>query len=206
MIESIRWLGHAGFCIEGPPTIYIDPYQLPPGAPPADLLLITHDHYDHYSAEDVKKIVHEGTTVVTTAEVARKLRGDVQTVKPGDKVTVKDIPVEVVPAYNVGKRFHPQRAGHVGFILTVGGQRIYHAGDTDVIPEMDDLQVDIALLPVGGKYTMTAGEAAEAVRRIKPRLAIPMHYGSIVGSIKDAQRFQQLCPTEVEVVILKPER
>ncbi len=206
MIESIHWLGHAGFRIDGPPTIYIDPYQLPPGAPPADLLLITHDHYDHYSPKDVKKIVHEGTTVVTTAEVARKLRGDVRTVKPGDEITVKTIPVEVVPAYNVGKRFHPQRAGHVGFILTVDGQRVYHAGDTDVIPEMDHLQVDIALLPVGGKYTMTADEATEAVRRIKPRVAIPMHYGSIVGSIKDAQRFQRLCPPGVEVVILQPEQ
>jgi len=203
MIEKIHWLGHAGFRIDGPPTIYIDPYQLPREAPPADLLLITHDHYDHYSPDDVKKVMHEGTAVITTAEVARKLRGDVQAVKPGDRITAKGVPLEVVPAYNVGKRFHPQRAEHLGFILTVGGQRIYHAGDTDLIPEMDDLEVDIALLPVGGTYTMTAQEAAEAVRRIKPRVAIPMHWGSIVGSVKDAQRFQQLCPPEVKVVILE---
>lgn len=206
MIENITWLGHAAFRIEGPPAIYIDPYELPDGVPPADLVLITHGHHDHYSPDDLRKIVHKGTAIVSTREVVRQVKGDAQAVRPGDKLTVKGIELEVVPAYNVGKKFHPDHAGHIGFIMTVAGQRIYHSGDTDVIPEMDGLRVDIALLPVGGKYTMTAEEAAQAVRRIKPRVAIPMHFGAIIGSLEDAQRFRQLCPPEVEVVILEKSR
>lgn len=203
MIENITWLGHAAFRIEGPPTIYIDPYELPEGVPPADLVLITHGHHDHYSPDDLAKIVHEGTTIVSTPEVVRQVKGKSQSVRVGDRLSVKGIDLEVVPAYNVGKHFHPGDAGNVGFIVTVGGQRIYHSGDTDVIPEMDGLQVDIALLPVGGKYTMTAEEAAQAVSRIRPRVAVPMHYGAIIGSLADAQRFKELCPKEVNVVLLE---
>jgi L-ascorbate metabolism protein UlaG (beta-lactamase superfamily) len=203
MIENITWLGHAAFRIDGPPTVYIDPFELPDGVPPTDLVLITHGHHDHYSPEDLAMIVQEGTLVVSTPEVVRQVKGKGQAVQAGDKLSVKGIALEVVPAYNLNKHFHPGQAGHVGFIVTVGGQRIYHSGDTDVIPEMDGLQVDIALLPVGGKYTMTAEEAAQAVRRIKPRVAIPMHYGAIVGTVADAQRFKKLCPPEVEVVILE---
>ena len=204
MIENIHWLGHASFRIDGEKTIYIDPWKLAKGAKKADLILITHDHYDHCSPEDVAKIAKDDTVIVTIAAAAPKLKGDVRIVKPGDSLTVAGIPIEAVPAYNVGKQFHPKEAGHVGFIVTVGGQRIYHAGDTDVIPEMDDIQADIALLPVGGTYTMTAEEAAQATNKIKPKVAVPMHYGTIVGSIEDAHRFRDLC--QVEVSILPQER
>ena len=204
MIENIHWLGHASFRIDAEKTIYIDPWKLAKGARKADLILITHDHYDHCSPEDVAKIAKDDTVVVTIAAAAPKLKGDVRIVKPGDSLTVAGIPIEAVPAYNVGKQFHPKEAGHVGFIVTVGGQRIYHAGDTDVIPEMDDIQADIALLPVGGTYTMTAEEAAQAANKIKPKVAVPMHYGTIVGSIEDAHRFRDLC--QVEVSILPQER
>jgi L-ascorbate metabolism protein UlaG (beta-lactamase superfamily) len=209
MIENIHWLGHAGFRIEDDKTIYIDPYQLKGKPPKADLILITHDHFDHFSPDDVAKVAKDDTVIVTIAAVAQKLKGDVRVVKPGDSLTVLDIPIEAVPAYNVnkfrspGEPFHPKESGHVGFILTVGGLRIYHTGDTDVISEMDDIEADIALLPVGGTYTMTADEAAQAANRIKPKVAIPMHHSAIVGSVKDAQRFCDLC--QMEVIILSQE-
>jgi L-ascorbate metabolism protein UlaG (beta-lactamase superfamily) len=209
MIEDIHWLGHASFRIENDKTIYIDPYELKGRPPEADLILITHDHFDHLSPKDVAKVAKEDTVIVTIAAAAQKLKGDVRVVKPGDSITVHGIPIETVPAYNVNKfrspgvHFHPKESGHVGFIVTVGGQRIYHAGDTDVIPEMDDIEADIALLPAGGTYTMTAEEAAQAANRIKPQVVIPMHWGTIVGDARDAQRFSDLC--DMEVVILSQE-
>ncbi len=204
MVENIHWLGHDSFRLEGEVTVYIDPWKLPPGSPKADVILITHDHYDHCSPEDVAKIQKPDTVIVTIPAAAKKLKGEVRTVKPGDKITVKGIEVEAVPAYNTDKPFHPKGAGHVGFIVTLGGKRIYHAGDTDFIPEMKGLKVDIALLPVSGTYVMTAEEAARAADAIKPEVAIPMHYGEIVGSERDAERFREL--TSVNVVILKPAR
>lgn len=210
MIGNIHWLGHDTFRIENDKTIYTDPYELKGKPPKADLILITHDHSDHCSPDDVAKIAKDGTVIVTIAAAAQKLKGDVRVVKPGESLVVQGIPIETVPAYNVSKfrspgvPFHPKESGHLGFIITVGEKRIYHAGDTDAIPEMDDIEADIALLPVGGTYTMTADEAAEAANRIKPRVAVPMHYNAIVGSGRDAQRFSDLC--QVEVVILSQER
>lgn len=202
VLKKIHWLGHDAFRIDADKVIYIDPYQLEAGEPKADIILITHDHFDHYSPDDVKKLLKAGTTVVSIAAVTKKVRGAaVETVKPGDKVTVQGVDIEAVPAYNVDKQFHPKSAGHVGFIITVDGVRIYHAGDTDFIPEMANFRVDIALLPVSGTYVMTAEEAVRAAGAIKPKLAIPMHYGAIVGGPSDAQRFAQACP--VETVILE---
>jgi len=203
MVENIHWLGHASFRIEDDVIIYVDPWQLSADTPKADIVLITHDHYDHCSPDDVSRIQKPDTTIVTIAAAARKLKGDVKTVKPGDKITVKGIEIEAVPAYNVNKPFHPKGAGHVGFIFTLKGQRIYHAGDTDFTPEMQNVKADIALLPVSGTYVMTADEAAKAADAIKPQVAIPMHYGAIVGSEADARRFKEL--TSVNVVILSEE-
>jgi L-ascorbate metabolism protein UlaG (beta-lactamase superfamily) len=212
MLEKIRWLGHDSFLFDAAQKIYIDPWQLPKGLPTADLVLITHEHGDHCSPDDVKKVQGPGTVILAPALAAKKLAGDVRVVQPGDQVTIQGILVEAVPAYNVNKfrqpgvPFHPKEARHVGYIVEVEGQRIYHAGDTDVIPEMDDVRADIALLPVSGTYVMTADEAAEAAKAIQPRVAIPMHIGrGVAGSPDDLERFRSLCPPEVQVVVLDQE-
>ncbi|MDI7275267.1 MAG: MBL fold metallo-hydrolase [Anaerolineae bacterium] len=192
MLKNIHWLGHASFRIGDDKTIYIDPWQLKEFQP-ADIILITHEHSDHCSPEDVRKLRGPSTTVIATGDCAAKLGGDVLVVKPGDKVTVQGIAVEAVPAYNLNKSYHPKESGWVGYVLTVDGIRIYHAGDTDHVPEMDALKVDVALLPVGGKYTMTASEAAAAANIMQPRVVVPMHWGGIVGSRQDAERFCAEC-------------
>ncbi len=209
LAQNIHWLGHDSFRFEeNNLQIYIDPYQLSE-APPADIILISHDHFDHCSPEDVAKIQKEATTIVTIAEAAKKLQGQIEIVKPGDKLTVKGVPIEVVPAYNLtkfrspGNPFHPKGAGHVGFIVTLGGLRVYHTGDSDVIPEMNTFSVDIALLPVSGTYVMTAEEAVEAARILKPRLAIPMHVGRGIGALDMSEQFQQAAPVPVEILPLE---
>ncbi len=204
MAAQIHWLGHDAFRLEGEKIVYIDPWKLPKGAPPANVILITHEHYDHCSPDDVARIRSPETVVAAPSAAAAQLQPPVTIVKPGDRLELNGVPVEVVPAYNIGKPFHPKQAGHVGYIVTLGGERIYHTGDTDPIPEMDGLQVDVALLPVSGKYVMDADQAAELAGRLRPKLAIPMHYGEIVGSEVDARRFQERCPVPVRV--LQPER
>jgi L-ascorbate metabolism protein UlaG (beta-lactamase superfamily) len=202
VVQSIRWLGHDGILIRGgDKVIVIDPFQLA-DCVPADVILISHDHYDHCSPEDVKKIQKDGTVIVTESDSAKKLSGNVEVVKPGDRITAAGIPVEAVPAYNTDKNFHPKSNGWLGFVVTVDGIRIYHAGDTDLIPEMDFLKADVALLPVSGTYVMTADEAVEAAKRINPKVAIPMHYGAIVGSVEDAQKFKDALEGICKVVVL----
>jgi L-ascorbate metabolism protein UlaG (beta-lactamase superfamily) len=207
MLENITWLGHDGFKIAASRTIYIDPYELLGELEPADVICITHNHYDHCSPEDVAKIQNENTIIVAAENCRGKVKGDVRFVKAGDKLTIDDLTIEAIPAYNVAsdrQQFHPREAGGVGFVLAVEDTTIYHAGDTDPIPEMDGLEVDIALLPVSGVYVATAEEAVEAANRIKPKTVIPMHYGAIVGSRADAERFEELWPGDV--VILEVER
>lgn len=202
VVKNIIWLGHDGFLIKGDgKVVVIDPFQVKQ-CEPADVILVTHEHYDHCSLEDIQKIQKASTVIVTESNSAKKLSGDVRVVRPGDKLTVSGIPIEAVPAYNTNKNFHPKQNGWLGFILTVDGVRIYHAGDTDLIPEMDSIKADIALLPVSGTYVMTAEEAVEAAKTIKPKLVIPMHYGAIVGSAEDARRFCDALADTCEVVLL----
>ncbi|GAB4223076.1 MAG: MBL fold metallo-hydrolase [Spirochaetales bacterium] len=202
MIEHVHWLGHDTFKIEGELVIYTDPYQLK-RKDTADLILITHEHFDHCSPEDVQKLAWKDTIVVAPADCASKLGGKVKTVKVGDEFTFGGVKIEAVPAYNVNKTFHPKQKGWVGYVITLGETRIYLAGDTDRIPEMKNLgKIDIALLPVSGTYVMTAREAAEAaLEDIQPGLAVPMHYGSIVGSEKDAEEFRRLLEGKIQVVV-----
>ena len=209
----ISWLGHDSFRIKNGKTIIIDPFKLKSVSEKADIVLVTHEHFDHFSIEDIKKVSSENTVVVAVSSCKRELAGlrvnEVKIVSPGETVTLDGVTVEAVPAYNLnkfrepGKVFHPKNDGKAGYIITTKGVRIYHAGDTDAIPEMKGLRADVALLPVSGTYVMTSDEAVEAAKMIGPKLAIPMHYGTIVGSERDAERFKQLATCSVQ--ILKPE-
>lgn len=206
MIENIKWLGHDTFKIVGEKVIYTDPFQITK-PDRADIILITHDHYDHFSPDDIKKLLKEDTVLVLPKDCSGKIQAKEIVVKPGDKINVEGIEIEVVPSYNTNKNFHPKEKGWVGYIFKVSGKRIYIAGDTDYIPEMKTFKdIDIALLPVSGTYVMTADEAVQAALDISPKLAIPMHYGSIVGSEKDAQYFAEKLKGKIETIILKPER
>ena len=211
LLESVDWLGHSGFRIRvGKAVVYIDPYRVPAGSPAADLILVTHGHYDHFSPQDVERLSARHTWLVGPAAVAERVSGRVHSIAPGetlDDEVVRGVHVRAVAAYNTSKRdpdgkpFHPRAAGWVGYDLNVRGERLYHSGDTDVIPEMDTVTgVDLALLPVSGVYVMTAQEAAEAARRIQPRLAVPMHWGGHIGSEQDARTFAERAPVRVRIM------
>ena len=204
MVKDIHWLGHDTFKIVGEKVIFTDPFKIRK-KDSADLILITHEHHDHCSPEDVRKIQGPETVIVATADCASKLSGNVRIVKPGDKINVAGINIEAVPSYNINKQFHTRDRGWVGYIFTVKGQRLYLAGDTDYIPEMKAFKVDVALLPVSGTYVMTADEAIRAALDIEPKIAIPMHYGSIIGSEKDAREFSDGLKGKIKVVILPEE-
>jgi L-ascorbate metabolism protein UlaG (beta-lactamase superfamily) len=201
MAEKVAWLGHDAFRIEASKTIYFDPYGIA-GGPKADLILVSHDHFDHCSPDDVAKVQKPGTVIVTEKNSAKKLSGDVRVIRPGDTADVEGVKVSGVPSYNTDKDFHPRKTGWLGFIVELDGVRIYHAGDTDFIPEMKDFKVDIALIPVSGTYVMTAEQAIKAALAMKPKLAIPMHYGAIVGDEKDALQFKKGLEGKIEVRIL----
>lgn len=204
-LDKIVWLGHDGFRIDGSKTIYFDPFKIA-STKEADIILVSHEHFDHCSPDDIARIQKDHTIVITEKDSAAKLSGDVRVVTPGEVVTVGEVKVATVPAYNIGKQFHPREKGWLGFIVEMDGVRVYHAGDTDFIPEMKDIQVDVALLPVSGTYVMTADEAVQAARAIRPRAVIPMHYGEIVGDGKDAESFKQALSDEMQVVLLEPQK
>lgn len=200
----ISWLGHAGFVLEhGESRVYIDPYQIGRGREDATHILVTHDHYDHLSIPDVDSITTEGTFIVGPPDCREKL-GDVtgqkRSAAPGKTLELGEVTIETVPAYNVGKKFHPKDEQWVGYVVEIGGVRVYHSGDTDLIPEMGDVRCDVALLPVSGTYVMTSDEAAEATKRIKPQLAIPMHWGSFIGDRTDAEAFKKKAACRVEIL------
>ncbi|MEM5829526.1 MAG: MBL fold metallo-hydrolase [Candidatus Aenigmatarchaeota archaeon] len=199
---KIEWLGHASFKISDKLKIYIDPFEIAEEEK-ADLIFITHEHYDHCSLKDIKKLVKDDTIVIATEDCIAKLRDfKVFPVLPGKSYEVKGINFYTIPAYNLGKAFHTRASNWVGYVIEIEGIKIYHAGDTDFVPEMRELKaIEIALVPIGGTYTMDAEEAAKAVNYFKPKVAVPMHYGKIVGSERDAERFKQLVK-EVKVEIL----
>ena len=205
---DIELFNHASVMIKNKKTIYIDPFQLADGhhLERADIVLITHAHYDHCSPSDIGLVSDENTVVITVPDAQSKLSNlkvkGVTIIEPGKTIKVNDEKITAVPAYNINKQFHPKENGWVGFIIEMNGVRVYHAGDTDLIPEMKDIETDIAFLPVGGTYTMSAMEAAQATKTFKKcRIAIPMHYGTIVGSGSDAETFKENAGCEVKLLM-----
>ena len=207
MVVTVKWLGHASFQIKADgKNIYVDPYE-GEYREKADLVLITHSHFDHCDTSKIKKIVRDDTVIICPSDCASKIKGNVRVIEPGGKYGVENITVEAVHAYNYkrfrspGNPFHPKGAG-VGYVITIDGKRIYHAGDTDFIPEMKNLKnISVALLPSGGTYTMDNSEAAEAALAIKPEVAIPMHRWS--SSPEEFKRKVENS-SDIKVVILEP--
>ena len=209
VINRIHWLGHASFRINGPPhddgtVVYIDPWRLPPDSPPADLILVSHDYHDHCSIHDIDLISDNDTVIIANRRAATQIGPMAQPIEPWrGGITVKDVFIRAVPAYTLNKAYHAREFGGLGFLISMMKYDIYFAGDTDLIPEMEKIGCDIALLPVGGAFTMNSDEAAEAVRCMRPRYAIPMHFGiEIPGSKDDGRRFCQLVNGGTEAVEL----
>ncbi len=204
---QLDFLGHSGFMITSSAgkKIAIDPYNVSSNVPKADLILITHSHYDHCSIKDIEKLSEEGTTIIIPPDAQSKItkiKGiEMQIIESGDEFQFQKIKIEAIPAYNINKEFHPKGEGWLGYVIKLKDVIIYHAGDTDKIPEMPRLTGHgkhgnefVALLPVSGKYVMDAEEAAEVASFLSPDLAIPMHYGAgVAGTIDDAKRFVELC-------------
>lgn len=202
----IIWMGQSSFRIAG--RVCIDPLNVKKDTLPAEVILISHQHFDHCSPDNISKLICDKTVILTNRIAAKCLpmfKGKVEIMLPGEKRTVNGIDILAVPAYNKKEIFHPKDKNGLGFVVSVDGQRIYHAGDTDLIPEMSTVKCDIALLPISGTYVMTAEEAAEAAELIKPSLAIPMHYGMTLGTMVDAQKFCMLCGQKgIQTKLLTP--
>jgi L-ascorbate metabolism protein UlaG (beta-lactamase superfamily) len=201
MGTTLQWLGHASFkiCHEDD-VIYIDPWKLKDSPRDATLVLVSHSHYDHYSVEDIARVSGPDTKLIASADVVAKEKAG-EVILPGLTIQLGSIQVKGVAAYNPAKDFHPKGNNWAGFIIEVGSKHIYYAGDTDLTEEMKALkEIDVALLPVGGTYTMDSTEAAEATTYIQPKRAIPYHWGDIVGGRADAEEFADAAECEVQVV------
>jgi L-ascorbate metabolism protein UlaG (beta-lactamase superfamily) len=205
MLERITWFRQAALrWRDDERCIYIDPWGTPEDAPPADAILITHVHQDHFQPEEIARLSHASTKLVAPHDVAAELSGDVTPVTPGESHEVDGLRFTTVPAYNTREEalgFHPKANRWVGYVIELGGRTYYHAGDTDHAQELSDVRADVAFVPIGGYYTMDADEAAGLVREITPDLAVPMHYGFVVGSAHDAERFRDAAaPVPVEIM------
>ena len=210
-MKKIEVLTHSSIRIQCDAfTLYVDPFRLPDGAPKdADFILVTHDHFDHFSPADIEKAAGKDARLIVPEGMKKKARDaaafvqETMTVAPGQTYTFGPLSFTTVPAYNVGKLFHPKKNGWVGYLVTVEGERVFIAGDTDVTPELKNLKCDVALLPIGGTYTMNYKEAAALVNEIQPKTVVPTHYGSVAGSEDDALRFAELVNPPVKVEIIK---
>ena len=208
MLENVEVLYHSSIKIKDNKIIYIDPFKIDKDYNDADIVFITHDHFDHYSEEDIDKVINENTTIIITEELLTKIlrkginKNAVITVESNKEYMVQGIKFETIPAYNTNKTFHPKENDWVGYIITLDGIRYYIAGDTDITEENRKVKCDVAFVPVGGTYTMNYSEAAELVNIIKPKIAVPIHYGSIVGTKQDATNFIKLLHSSIKGIIL----
>ena len=183
--------------------IYIDPFRINEEKHDADLILITHDHYDHYSPEDIKKVIKKDTIIVAPKTINElNNKENITFVEPNQTYNINGYKIDTIPAYNISKHFHPKENNWIGYIIEIDGLKYYVAGDTDITPENRQIKCDVALIPIGGTYTMDYKEASELINIIKPKIAIPIHYGSIVGDITDGEKFKKLIDNTIDVQIL----
>lgn len=205
--KKIELLTHSSIRIKGKNTIYIDPYKIEEETHDADIILVTHEHHDHFSPEDIAKIQKKGTRLVVPDKMKEKAsqivleEGKLITIRAGEIRELKNIMVEAIPAYNIQKSYHPKKNGGLGYIVYVDGLKIYVAGDTDITKENQKVSCDIAMVPIGGTYTMDAVKAAELVNIIRPQVAIPTHYGSVAGTQEDEKVFQERVDKNIKVEI-----
>lgn len=208
MLENIEVLYHSSIRINKEKTIYIDPFKIDKNYNDADIVFITHDHYDHYSEEDIDKVINENTTIIIPEELLTNLlrkginKNAIITVEPNERYVVQGIKFETIPAYNTNKTFHPKENGWVGYIITLDDIRHYIAGDTDITEENRRVKCGVAFVPVGGTYTMDFKEAAQLINEIQPKIAVPIHYGSVVGTKQDATDFIKLLHPSIKGIIL----
>ena len=208
MLENIEVLCHSSIKFSKEKVIYFDPFKIESNYNDADIIFITHDHYDHYSTEDINKVKKAETKIVAPEDLQTKLLKDgfsqenIILVEPNEKNEAYGIKFETIPAYNISKQFHPKGNGWVGYIIELNGKRYYVAGDTDITEDNKKVKCDVAFVPVGGTYTMNFKEAAQLVNEIKPKIAVPIHYGSIVGTNQDATDFIKLLHTDIKGKIL----
>lgn len=205
MIDHVTWFRQAALrWQDAERTVYFDPWGTGEDPAPADLILITHAHFDHFRPDEIDRLRRPGTKLVAPHDVARELTGDVTPVRPGEAHVVGGVHITTVPAYNTREealQFHPKSNGWVGYVVELGGTSYYHAGDTDHAPELDEVRSDVAFLPIGGRFTMDWRAAADLARAIAPSVAVPIHYGFVICSPSDGMRFRDAAaPVPVELV------
>ena len=187
-------------------VIRFDPYKITGEPQDADLIFFTHDHYDHFSPEDIQKVCKPDSMLTAPkkmqAQVKKLGNKNITLLAPGETSSVRGINVETVASYNFLKPFHPKSNGNLGYIITLDSQRIYVAGDTDAVREAKAVRCDIAFVPIGGTFTMNAKEAAALINTIQPKIAVPTHYGSIVGKMSDGEVFRKLVKEPIETRLL----
>ena len=207
MLENIEVLYHSSIKINKGVIIYFDPFKIDKEYHDADIIFITHSHYDHYSEEDILKVRKESTHVVAPVDLLENLltlgftKESITTVKPNENYNVNGLTFKTIPAYNTNKSFHPKSNNWVGYLLTLNDTIYYIAGDTDITEENKQVKCDVAFVPIGGTYTMDYKEAAELINEIKPKIAVPTHYAAIVGAKEDGENFVKLLDSEIECKI-----
>ena len=208
MLESVKVLIHSSIKIDKEVTIYIDPFKINQDFNDADLIFITHSHFDHYSEEDILKVKKQSTKIILTNDIVDNAirlgfdRDNILVVEPNKDYEIDNIEFSTIPAYNINKQFHPRVNNWVGYIIDLDNIKYYIAGDTDITEENKNVKCDVAFIPIGGTYTVTYKEAAELTNIIKPKIVVPIHYGSIVGNKEDAIKFKELLEEDIECVIM----
>ena len=208
ILNGVEVFCHSSIRIKKDVTIYIDPYKIDKDYNDADYVFCTHEHYDHFSPEDIAKVIKEDTVIVTvpnTLDETMKLQPDrskIILVGPNESYDMKNIKFETTVSYNENKLFHQKSKEWVGYVITIKGERFYVAGDTDDLPELENIKCDVAFVPIGGMYTMNHSEAANLINEIHPKIAIPTHYGLIIGSKEDAKKNKHAAIPDIHVDIL----